>query len=115
MFNYRFNHQINVTEITVVQCWGDLVQYACHFHGIHTTAGYTFVQQFSGFIQTQLQGTLVNILHQDWRAFNRGLIRNTAAHNTGTQYGSLGNRFCLFLKAFADFFHILIFKEQAHQ
>src|SRR5690554_3969836 len=85
VFNNRFNHQVYVLEIAVVQGWRDAVQNIGHLACIHTTFINTLGQKLLGFFQTQGDTVLIDVLHDDRGAFQCGLISNTTTHNTGTE------------------------------
>src|SRR5690554_4666224 len=69
VFNNGLNNQVYVFEITVVQRWSNTVENICHLACFHAAFVDTLGEQLFGFIQTQGNTILVNVLHDDRRAF----------------------------------------------
>src|SRR5450830_1637184 len=115
VFDNRFDHQVDVAEIAVGQGWTNAVEHFSHFRSGHATFINATHQQLGRFRQALLDAVLVDVFHQDRRAFGRRLIGNTAAHDTGAEYGGLFHVFGDFIVGLGLFLQFLIVQEQANQ
>src|SRR5471032_155626 len=111
----RFDHQVDMAEIAVGQRRTNAVKHFSHFCSRHTAFINAAYQQFRGFCQTLLDTVLVDVFHQDRRAFGRRLIGDTAAHDTGTEYGGLFHVAGDFVVGLGLFLQFLIVQEQTDQ
>src|SRR5699024_263410 len=83
---------------------GTVVELAA-FHALSETLG--------GLIQALIDGGAVDILHQDRHALRCRLISNTAAHDTGAEYGSMLHITRNLAVLFAFFLDRLVIQDQS--
>ena len=115
VLDHSFDDQIDVTEVAVRQRRTNAVEHFSHLRSGHATLVNAADQQLGGFGQTLLDTVLVDVLHQNRRAFGGRLIGDTATHDAGAQYGSLLHVFGDFVVGLGLFLQFLIVQEQADQ
>ena len=115
VLNNGFDHQVDIAEIAVRQSRTNTVKHFSHFCRRHAPFINATHQQFGGFSQALLDTVLVDVLHQNRRAFGRRLIGNTATHDAGAEHGSLLHVFGDLVVDFGFFLQFLIVQEQADQ
>lgn len=103
ILNHGFYNQVDVLEVTVVQGRRDAVKHVSHLIGLHLALLDPFGQKLLGFLQAQGDTVLVDVLHDDRRAFQGGLERNATTHDTGAEYGGQVHVIGFFFPALAFF------------
>ena len=115
VLDHRFNYQVNFLEVAVGHGRADGVQRLGHLLGLHAALGYTLAQQLGGFVQTQLDAFLTDVLHQDRRALDRRLVGDAATHDARAQYGGQIHVSRLLVVLLGLVLEHLIIQEQTYQ
>src|SRR5690606_2751987 len=116
VFDNRFNHYVDILEVTVVQGRADGREHLAHLRAVDLLALQLLGEQLAGFAHAQVQRRVGDVLHDDRRALGGRLVGDAATHDAGTEDGGQVDVPCAFLDVVAiGFFHRLVGEEQANQ
>ena len=106
---------IDIVETVIAQRRLDLVENARHVGDRDLLALDLLGQQFAGLLEAEVEPGLRDVLHDDRRAFGRGLVGNAAAHDARAEHRGAFHLAAFLREGLAALAENLVTDEQADQ